>query len=294
MLSSIETTTNILVEHDYYPDVGLATSLFLAVRMGRPLFLEGAPGVGKTELAKVVARAFSTEFIRLQCYEGLSLAQAVYEWNYPRQLLKLQTKWPGSEANLLEDSVYTREFLLERPVLQALLRSEERPAVLLIDEIDRADEEFESFLLELLSEFQVSIPELGVMRARYPPLIFLTSNRTREIHDALKRRCIYHWIDYPSFEREITIVANRVPGADDTISRQIVTYVQLLREVELYKPPGVSETIDWVQALAQLGVDRLERSILEATSGVVLKYEDDIRRFKNDLLDELLRKADIR
>ncbi len=278
MFDSIEQTRDELARHAYIADSGLATSLFLALRMARPLFLEGEPGVGKTEVAKVLSRAFDATLIRLQCYEGLDLSQAVYEWNYPRQLLEIQARRGAGETAV--GDIFTEEFLLRRPLLQAIDGRHERPPVLLIDELDRADEEFESFLLELLSDFQVTIPEIGTIRARHKPLTVITSNRTREVHDALKRRCIYHWIDYPSLEKEIEIVRRKVPELTDQLSRQVVAFVQAVRGEDLYKLPGVSETLDWAEALTHLNSKRLAPEVVQSTLGFLLKYQDDVDRVR--------------
>jgi len=256
-------------------------SLFLALKMRRPLFLEGAPGVGKTEIARVLSRAFQTELIRLQCYEGLDIHHALYEWNYPRQLLRLQ-------AGQKEDfgSIYSEEYLLKRPLLQAIDPQRKSSPVLLIDEVDRADEEFESFLLELLSDFQVSIPELGRIQATHRPIVILTSNRTREIHDALKRRCIYCWIDYPSIHKELAIVGMKVPELSEHMRAQVVRFIQRLRHEDLLKPPGVAETLDWAEALLHLGIAELDADTIRRTLGVVLKNQDDISVVDGLLNDE--------
>jgi MoxR-like ATPase len=246
-------------------------SLFLALKMRRPLFLEGAPGVGKTEVARVLSQSFETELIRLQCYEGLDIHHSLYEWNYRKQLLRLQA---GQSEDLGE--IYSDEYLLKRPLLQAIDPDRDRAAVLLIDEIDRADDEFESFLLELLGDFQVTIPEIGSIRALHRPIVVLTSNRTREIHDALKRRCIYCWIDYPSFDKELSILSMKVPGLSDQVRRQAVAWVQKLRSEDLLKPPGISETLDWAEALMHLGVAELDVPAIRQTLGVLLKNQEDI------------------
>jgi MoxR-like ATPase len=293
MFQSVADTARELEAQGYVADHALVVALFLAVKMGRPLFLEGAPGVGKTELAKVVSRCFDTELIRLQCHEGLDLSQAAYEWNYPRQLLELQARAAAGaqpRGEIARD-LYSEEYLLKRPLLRAIDPARDKPAVLLIDELDRADEEFESFLLEVLSDFQITIPELGSVVAVARPLVFLTSNRTREVHDALKRRCLYHWIDYPSLDKEMDIVRRRVPGLSEALNRQLVAFAQGLRRVDLYKLPGVAETIDWAQALAQLGAQQLERGVVEDTLGCLLKYRDDIERIKGGLSEELLREV---
>src|SRR5690349_18908522 len=258
MLSSIEATQRALADHAYVADVGLATSLFLALKMGKALLLEGEPGVGKTEVAKVLSQVFDAPLIRLQCYEGIDITQAVYEWNYPRQLLELQARrqHPDDTATA---HLYTEAFLLKRPLLQALDHAHDAAPVLLIDELDRADEEFESFLLELLSDFQITIPELGTLRAKHRPMVIITSNRTRDLHDALKRRCVYHWIDYPARDKEIEIVRTKAPGISERLAAQVVDFVQAARRQELTKNPGVAETLDWVEALAHLGADELSR-----------------------------------
>jgi MoxR-like ATPase len=290
MLSSIEATRHALARHAYVADVGLATSLFLALRMGRALLLEGEPGVGKTEVAKVLSQIFATPLIRLQCYEGIDISQAVYEWNYPRQLLELQARrHPGDDT--ATSHLYTEAFLLKRPLLQALDQAHDAAPVLLIDELDRADEEFESFLLELLSDFQITIPELGTLRAKHRPIVIITSNRTRDLHDALKRRCVYHWIDYPSREKEIEIVRGKAPGISERLAAQVVDFVQAARRQELTKSPGVAETLDWVEALAHLGADELSREVVQATLGIILKYQDDVDKLRGPLADELLAQA---
>lgn len=279
MFDSIEATRAALAERQYFADAGLATSLFLAIRMEKALFLEGEPGVGKTEIARVVADLLAAPLIRLQCYEGLDLSQAVYEWNYPKQLIEIQARAQRGAAASTAD-IFTEAYLLRRPLLQAIDRSHEKAPVLLIDELDRADEEFESFLLELLADFQITIPELGTLRAEHRPLVFITSNRTREIHDALKRRCIYHWIDYPTAELELEIVLAKVPGAAPALARQVVAFVQRLRGEELYKLPGVAETLDWARALTHLSAERLDPDVVDRTLGLVLKYQDDVDRIR--------------
>jgi MoxR-like ATPase len=285
---SIADVVRRLGEGGYVADLALATSLFLSVKMSRPLFLEGAPGVGKTELARVVSKALDTELIRLQCYEGLDLNQAVYEWNYPRQLLALQAR-PTTERGL--EDIFSDAFLLRRPLLRAIDAAHVKAPVLLIDEIDRADEEFESFLLELLSEFQITVPELGTVRAVHRPIVLLTSNRTREVHDALKRRCIYHFIDYPSFDKELSILQRKVPGLPLRVQEQVVSFVQRLRAVELNKVPGIAESIDWAEALQILGTEVLDRKVVGETLGFFLKYQDDLERVRGPLVDELLERA---
>ena len=280
-IDSLDEITETLRGEDYVSDDAVSMSLFLALKMGRPLFLEGAPGVGKTEIARVLSHAFDTELIRLQCYEGLDIHHALYEWNYPRQLLQLQA---GQKEDL--DAIYSDEYLLKRPLLQAIDPKRTSAAVLLIDEIDRADEEFESFLLELLSDFQVTIPELGSVKATHRPIVILTSNRTREIHDALKRRCIYCWIDYPSLEKELAIVSMKVPGLSQHVRTQVVNFVQKLRQEDLLKPPGVAETLDWAEALVHLGIAELDAETVRQTLGVVLKNQEDISIVERLLEDQ--------
>ena len=288
MFESIESTRRSLAEHDYLADEALATSLFLAVRMEKPLFLEGEPGVGKTEVARVVAALLDTPLIRLQCYEGLDVSQAVYEWNYPRQLIEIQSRAGPAGGSAASTDIFSEEYLLRRPLLQAIDRSREKAPVLLIDELDRADEEFESFLLELLADYAITIPELGTLRAEHRPLIFITSNRTREIHDALKRRCIYHWIDYPTAERELEIVLTKVPEAAPALVHQLVDFVQRLRGEELYKRPGVAESLDWARALTHLGAQRLEADVVDRTLGLLLKYQDDVDRVRGGMVRQIL------
>jgi MoxR-like ATPase len=279
-----------LAAHGYIVDDALAMSVFLALRMQRPLFLEGAPGVGKTLLASVLAELFETRLIRLQCYEGLDLSQAAYEWNYPRQLLELQaqSRQAVDQAALATDSLYREAFLVKRPLLQAIDAGAERAPVLLIDEIDRADEELESFLLELLGEFQITIPELGTIKARHRPIVVLTSNRTRDVHDALKRRCLYHWIDYPTLATEVEIVRRKVPALGEPLRLRIVEFVQRLRREDLSKLPGVAETVDWAEAISHVGIAALDPHTVDATLGLLLKYRDDIERIRGAKVVELL------
>lgn len=260
---------------NYIAERGLATAIYLALKLGRPLFLEGAAGVGKTEIAKVLARLLDTDLIRLQCYEGLDVNQAVYEWNYTRQILHLRLLEARGERPT-EAELFGPEFLLKRPLLQAIENSRARPPVLLIDELDRSDDEFEAFLLEVLSDFQITIPEIGTLRAKQPPVVVVTSNRTREVHDALKRRCLYYWIDYPPFEKELEIIQAKAPEAPAALARQVAGFVQELRRQELYKLPGVAETLDWTAALLALDQQALTLSVVEDTLGVLLKYQDDI------------------
>ncbi|HVP70573.1 MAG TPA: MoxR family ATPase, partial [Gemmatimonadaceae bacterium] len=278
-----------LAARDYIVDDALAMSVFLALQMRRPLFLEGAPGVGKTLLARVLAELFETRLIRLQCYEGLDISQAAYEWNYPRQLLELQARGArGDGSGGATEGLFREAFLLKRPLLQAIDAAHDRAPVLLIDELDRADEEFESFLLELLGDFQITIPELGTLTARHRPIVVLTSNRTRDVHDALKRRCLYHWIDYPSLEKEVEIVRRRVPGLAEHVRRRIVAFVQRLRREDLSKLPGVAETVDWAEAIEHLGAEDLDPGLVGATLGLLLKHHDDMERVRGALVEQLL------
>jgi MoxR-like ATPase len=279
-----------LAAQHYVADRGLAVSLFLALHLRRPLFLEGEAGVGKTALAAAIAAALETDLIRLQCYEGLDITHAVYEWDYPRQLLELRILEAAGAADPRQarSALYSDAFLIKRPLLQAIDPARSRPAVLLIDEIDRADEEFEGYLLELLAEFQITIPELGTVRAAQPPVVVLTSNRTREVHDALKRRCLYQWIDYPSFEKELAIVRERAPGVAVRLAAQVTGAVQELRRLPLYKAPGVSETLDWANALAALDAGTLTVSAVEETLGVVLKAREDLDAVRGDAAARLV------
>lgn len=282
-MRSIEGLTAAFREHGYIADRSLATTVFLALELGRPLLLEGEAGVGKTELAKVLAAALGTRLIRLQCYEGLDVNTAVYEWNYPRQMLEIRLlEARGEIAKASAHDIFGPEFLLKRPLLQALEASDGNPPVLLIDEIDRADEEFEAYLLEILSDFQVTVPEIGTIRAARPPRVVLTSNRTREVHDALKRRCLYHWIDYPTAQKEFEIVLTRVPEAPTALARDLVAFVHRLRAADLTKVPGVAETLDWAAALLSLGAAELDADTVDETLGVVLKYEEDIRAVRGE------------
>ncbi len=278
--SSIDETVDLLARGNYVADRSLATVIFLALKMGRPLLLEGEAGVGKTEIAKVLADALGRRLIRLQCYEGLDTGAAVYEWNYQAQMIEIRL----AEAEGVEDrtelgkDVFSERFLIRRPILQALEPAIEGPPVLLIDELDRTDEPFEAYLLEVLSDFQVSVPEIGTIKAEHPPIVIVTSNRTREIHDALKRRCLYHWVDYPDAERELAILKLKAPATPEKLSRDIVAFVQKLRAMDLYKNPGIAETIDWAQALTALDAVALDRQSVNDTLGALLKYQDDIAR----------------
>ncbi len=293
--AGVEEVGAALAEHGYLADEGLATAIFLAVRLRRPLLLEGEAGVGKTEVAKVLARWSGSLLLRLQCYEGIDLAQAAYEWDYARQLLHLRAvEATGGSARTAEDELYDERFLVRRPLLRALEAGDGPPPVLLVDEIDRADDEFEAFLLEILSEYAVTIPELGTVRAERPPVVVLTSNRTRDVHDALKRRCLYHWVEHPDFEREVAIVRLRAPEALPGLARQVAAAVEALRGLGLYKPPGVAETIDWASALAALGRSQLDEHTVDVTLGTVLKYQEDQQRVRGAGVDELVRAAVLR
>jgi MoxR-like ATPase len=293
--AGVEDVLAALQAHDYLADEGLGTAIYLAMVLARPLLLEGEAGVGKTEVAKVLARWTGGELLRLQCYEGIDLAQAAYEWDYARQLLHLRAvEATGGSAADAEDELYDERFLVRRPLLRALQGGEGPPPVLLVDEIDRADDEFEAFLLEILSEHAVTIPELGTVRAAVPPLVVLTSNRTRDVHDALKRRCLYHWVEHPAFEREVAIVRLRAPQAVPKLAAQVAAAVESLRTIGLYKPPGVAETIDWAAALAALGRTALDARTVEATLGTVLKYQEDQQRVRAAGIEELVRAAVLR
>jgi MoxR-like ATPase len=275
---------------DYLADTGLATAMFLALRLPQPLLLEGEAGVGKTEAALALAEALGTPLIRLQCYEGMDSAEALYEWNYPRQLLRIRLAEAGG-SELEEDDLFGEAYLVRRPVLQAIEHAGPLPAVLLVDELDRADHDFEAFLLELLADAAVTVPELGTIRATHPPAVVLTSNRTRDLHDALKRRCLYHWIDYPSPEREVEIVRRRVPGTPDELARDVVAALTRLRKADVQKPPGIAEGIDWVAALELLGAERLDADAANRTLGAVLKYREDQEAVRAEGLERLVREA---
>jgi MoxR-like ATPase len=292
-LASIEAIQDAFRARGYVCDRSLATATFLALQLDRPLLLEGEAGVGKTELAKVLAASLGTRLIRLQCYEGLDVNAAVYEWNYPRQMLEIRLLEARGEASSASaHDIFGPEFLIRRPLLQALESDgTAEPPVLLIDEIDRADEEFEAYLLEILSDFQVTVPEIGTIRADRPPRVILTSNRTREVHDALKRRCLYHWIDYPSAQKEFEIVSARVPEAPERLAREVVAFVHHLREADLTKVPGIAETLDWAAALLSLGAAELGPELVDETLGVVLKYEEDIRRIRGETSRRYLAEA---
>ena len=287
---SIDEVMTRLGERRYIGDRALATSIYLALKLGKPLFIEGEAGVGKTEAAKVMADVLGARLIRLQCYEGIDLAHAVYEWNDPRQLLHIRLLNETSDRSAAEKEIYSPEFLLRRPLLDAIDNHDPVPPVLLIDEIDRSDEEFEAFLLEVLSDFQISIPELGTITATQPPFVVITSNRTREVHDALKRRCLYHWIDYPTLEKEIAIVRARAPEAAEGLAREVAQLVQNLRGMDLYKVPGVAETLDWARSLAALGATNLDPQLVDATLGAALKYQEDLEKARENL-PELVAKS---
>lgn len=281
---TIDQVMNELAQSQYIADRALATVLFLAHRLEKPVFLEGEPGVGKTEVAIVMSRLFGTELIRLQCYEGLDASTALYEWNYPKQLLHIRLEEQGkTDREEIEERIYSPRFLIRRPLLEAILRSEEKAPVLLIDEIDRSDEEFEAFLLEVLSDFQITIPEIGTIRAKKKPMVVVTSNRTRDVHDALKRRCLYHWIGYPSFEKEYRILMTRLPGIESRFAEQVTRFMQKARTVDFLKKPGVSETLDWGRALMTLQRPYLDEAVVLETLGCFLKYQDDIKRFKEEI-----------
>ena len=288
--TSIDATLELLAGGKYLADRSLATVLFLALKMARPLFVEGEAGVGKTEIAKVLCSTLGRRLIRLQCYEGLDVAAAVYEWNYAAQMIAIRVAEAEGERDRerLEHDVFSERFLIKRPLLQALEPDTAGAPVLLIDELDRADEAFEAFLLEVLADFQVTIPELGTVKAAQPPIVIITSNRTREIHDALKRRCLYHWVDYPNAERELAIVRAKVPGIGKELSEQVVHFVQMLRKQDLFKQPGVAETLDWAQALAELDIVALDPATVSDTLGVLLKYQDDIGRIEGTKAKELI------
>jgi len=293
---SVDELEQLLAGEHYVAERGLVVSVYLALTLGRPLFLEGEAGVGKTEIAKALAAALHTDLIRLQCYEGLDVAHALYEWNYPRQLLEIRLLEAGGDVDRSRaaEQLFTEPFLIKRPLLQALQHEPGRVPVLLIDELDRADEEFEGFLLELLSDFQVTIPELGTIKAAEPPIVILTSNRTREVHDALKRRCLYSWIPYPDFEKEYRIIERRLPQTPARLARQVTAFVQELRDADLHKVAGVSETLDWVAALVALDRDELDESVVEQTLGILLKDHEDIETMRGERVAMLVRDAKAR
>ena len=291
---SVEDVQNLLRDQAYITDRGLAIAIFLALKLQRPLFLEGEAGVGKTEIARALASGLNTDLIRLQCYEGLDVNHAVYEWNHTRQLLEIRLMEARRDT---EDSaganldLFDPQFLIKRPLLEAIDESRDRAPVLLIDELDRADEEFEGFLLELLADYQVTIPELGTFHAAYPPVVVITSNRTREVHDALKRRCLYYWVDYPDYQKELQIVSARLPEAPRQLAQQVTSFIQELRDTELYKIPGVSETLDWTSALMALNMRELEPEVIDDTLGIMLKYQDDIEAVRGEPVRALLERS---
>ncbi len=298
--ANVDATLALLQGHDYVAPRDLATAVFLSLRMPRPLFLEGEAGVGKTEIAKVLARALQRRLVRLQCYEGLDVASAAYEWNYQRQMIEIRlaeaqaggaTLKSQDERQRLGEGLFSERFLLRRPLLEAIAPQDGVAPVLLIDELDRADEPFEAYLLEVLSDWQITIPELGTLRAHEPPIVVITSNRTREIHDAVKRRCIYHWVDYPDFARELEIVQRRAPDTARQLAQEVVAFVQQARKLDLFKAPGVAETLDWANALSALGANKLEAEQVDATLGVLLKYQDDIAKVRGATAAQLQRVA---
>jgi MoxR-like ATPase len=291
--ASIDATAALLKSGGYVADRSLATVLFLSLRMGRPLLLEGEAGVGKTEIAKVLSATLGRKLIRLQCYEGLDVASAVYEWNYAQQMMAIRLAEAGGavDRDRLESELFSERYLIRRPLLKALEPDPAGPPILLIDELDRTDEAFEAFLLEVLSDSQVTIPELGTIRAEAPPIVIVTSNRTREIHDALKRRCLYHWVDYPDAERELAILKAKAPGAPLKLSKQIVAFVQAIRKEELFKAPGVAETLDWASALVELDAVALDPALVSDTIGALLKYQDDIQKMQGSMVKKLLDEA---
>jgi MoxR-like ATPase len=291
--ASVDATVALLERQDYVADRRLATAVFLALKLQRPLFLEGEAGVGKTEIAKVLAGGLARPLVRLQCYEGLDTAAAVYEWNYPRQMIEIRLAEAAGnvERSELSHDIFTTRFLLRRPLLQALAPEEGVAPVLLIDELDRADEPFEAYLLEVLSDYQVTIPELGTIRAEHPPIVVITSNRTREIHDAIKRRCLYHWVDYPDAARELAIVRRKCPAASEALAREIVAFTQRLRTLDLFKAPGIAETLDWAEALVALDRVTLDPQTVADTLGALLKYQDDVGAITPDVAARLVREA---
>jgi MoxR-like ATPase len=289
MLTSIEQVEEKLAEQGYVADKALATTIFLSLSLGKPVFLEGEPGVGKTEIAKAISSILGSELIRLQCYEGLDTSTALYEWNYPKQMLEVRIEEArGTEREKIGRDIFSEEYLLKRPLLHALQYEGDAPPVLLIDEVDRSDEEFEAFLLEMLSDFQITIPELGTIKANQTPVVILTSNRTRELHDALKRRCLYHWIDYPSLEKELSIIAARLPDMEKALAQQVCQFMQNIRHWDLYKRPGVAETLDWASALISLGVTDLDVDTVQDTIGCILKYKGDVDQVDQQRVEELI------
>lgn len=287
LINSISELQEALRKQFYIADHGLTTAIFLALKLERPLFLEGAPGVGKTEVAKVIANLYNTKLIRLQCYEGLDIHHAVYEWNYLRQMLSIRVMEAGGEQ-INEADLFSHDYLLQRPLLQAIEHPGDNPPVLLIDEVDRSDEEFEAYLLEILSDFQITIPEIGTITANKSPIVIITSNRTREVHDALKRRCLYHWINYPTLEKELEIVLAKVPNVPKNLARQVIGFMHEVRQEDIYKTPGVSETLDWIAALIALDKKQLDLNVVDETLGVILKYQDDIDKVAGETSSKIL------
>lgn len=294
--TSVETVQELLRRQQYIADRPLALTIFLALKLNRPLFVEGEAGVGKTEIARALADGMGTDLIRLQCYEGLDVTHAVYEWDYARQLLEIRMAEATErvERSALARQLFSEAFLIKRPLLQAIERSREKPPVLLIDELDRADEEFEGFLLEFLADFQVTVPELGTLKAEHPPVVVITSNRTREVHDALKRRCLYFWIDYPDFNKELQIITTKVPDASRRLAEQVTSFVQELRQSELFKVPGVAESLDWIAALVALNERELSPKVVEETMGALLKYREDLESVRGEVVQGLLNRAGAR
>ena len=290
---SIEDVQKMLRDEVYVSDRALAVPIFLAMKLQRPLFLEGEAGVGKTEIARALSAGLGTKLIRLQCYEGLDINQSVYEWNHARQILEIRLMEASGDVD--RDSatadLYSEKFLIKRPLLQAIDEAQERPPVLLIDELDRSDEEFEGFLLELLSDYQITIPELGTYKATHPPIVIITANRTREVHDALKRRCLYYWVDYPDYQKELQIISARLPDAPRKLAEQVTAFIQEMRETELFKIPGVTETLDWLSALLALNQTELDPAVIDDTLGMMLKYQDDIDSVKGDPVRDMLERS---
>ena len=292
-LNTVDDIRSSLDDHHYIVNRSLATSIYLSLKMDKPIFLEGEPGVGKTEIGKVLAQVLDTNLIRLQCYEGLDVHNAIYEWNYSRQILQIRMLEAEGQKDKekISKEIFGSEFLIKRPLYQAIDHDGDNPPVLLIDELDRADEEFEAFFLEILSDFQISIPEIGTIKAVRPPIVVITSNRTREIHDALKRRCLYHWIEYPSAEQELEIVKRKIPEVNDALGKQVVAFVQAVRQKDFYKLPGIAETLDWANALMKLGTTELSTEITSDTLGTLLKYQDDIEKMDRDTTHGLVQRA---
>ena len=292
-INTVDDIRSSLDDNHYIANRGLSTSIYLSLKMEKPIFLEGEPGVGKTEVGKVLSRILNTDLIRLQCYEGLDVHNAIYEWNYSRQILQIRMMEAEGQKDKekISNEIFGSEFLIKRPLYQAIDHDGDNPPVLLIDELDRADEEFEAFLLEILSDFQISIPEIGTIKAKKPPVVVITSNRTREIHDALKRRCLYHWIEYPSAEQEFEIVKRKIPDANNVLGKQVVAFVQAIRQKDFYKLPGIAETIDWANALIKLGTTELSTEITSDTLGALLKYQDDIEKMDGRATHGLVQRA---